>query len=268
MKNKIVLFVDDEISILNSLKRQFRKTDFDLLTAAGGKAGMEILENNDVTVIISDERMPGMSGIEFFQQVKRSHPDAVRIILSGYADSEAIVDAINKGEVFRFLVKPWKQEELDVALEQAFAHYDLTLKNKLYMEKIIAENRKLKEKMTIRDSELIISQEIIDKMPMPIALINQHDELEMCNTSFRTVFSDMPQGLCKMRRVFSEESADRILAGFSSSGGQETVRVAANQSLELDISIRSFRLSDNYRGMIVIGTGNGRNAGSAIWIKK
>ncbi len=92
-----VLCVDDEQNILNSLKRLLRKEDYQILTATGGIDGLKILNDNDVHLVISDQRMPEMSGIEFLAKVKGKHPDVIRIVLTGFTDVDSITDSINKG---------------------------------------------------------------------------------------------------------------------------------------------------------------------------
>ena len=102
-----VLFVDDEWEILQALKRRFRKEPFTLYTAGSGQEALDILESNPVQLIISDARMAGMDGIQLLEQVKQRYPDIVRMIFSGYVETEGLMDAINKGEVLRFITKPW-----------------------------------------------------------------------------------------------------------------------------------------------------------------
>lgn len=125
-----LLFVDDEESILNSLVRIFRKEGYELFTASSGMEGIEIVEKNDISLIISDYRMPGMSGVDFLFQAKEIIPDAIRIMLTGYADLQASIDAINKGEVYRFISKPWNCDELKMTVRQSFEYRDLLLANR------------------------------------------------------------------------------------------------------------------------------------------
>jgi len=112
MDNTTILFVDDELSILSTLKRLLRREPYDILTADSGQQGLEILADNSVDIVISDMRMPHMSGAEFLQQVKQRYPHTKRIIMSGYADIEAVVDAVNKGGICHFISKPWDNDEL------------------------------------------------------------------------------------------------------------------------------------------------------------
>ncbi len=112
LKNKTVLFVDDEVSVLSTLKRMFRNEEYEVLTASSGTEGLEILAQVEVDLVVSDQRMPRMTGAEFLQQVSHKHPNTIRMIMSGYADIDAVIDAVNKGNISRFLTKPWDKDNL------------------------------------------------------------------------------------------------------------------------------------------------------------
>lgn len=102
-----LLFVDDEPNILSALKRLFRPLGYQVFTAESGDAGLEILKGGTpIDLVVSDMRMPGMGGAEFLEQVRRQWPDVVRILLTGYADMESTVAAINRGEIYRYIAKP------------------------------------------------------------------------------------------------------------------------------------------------------------------
>jgi response regulator RpfG family c-di-GMP phosphodiesterase len=106
-----VLYLDDEEPNLFSFKAAFRR-DFEIYTATEPNEAVRILDEQDIHVILSDQRMPGISGVEFFELIMPDHPDCTRILVTGYADTNAVVDAINKGQVYRFVSKPWNEEEL------------------------------------------------------------------------------------------------------------------------------------------------------------
>ncbi|MGE5489651.1 MAG: EAL domain-containing protein [Actinomycetota bacterium] len=122
--NRTLLLVDDEPAILSSLKRLLRREGYTILTASGGQEGLEALANHDVGVIISDARMPGMNGGEFLGKVREIYPDIVRIMLSGYTDLKSVTSAVNRGELFCFMTKPWDDNELLETLRDAFRHYE------------------------------------------------------------------------------------------------------------------------------------------------
>src|SRR6516162_7050573 len=112
-----VLVVDDEPEILFSLRGLLRK-EFDLHTAQGGAEALEVLRRQPVHVIMSDQRMPEMTGVELLQRARAERPEAIRIIFTGYADIKAVVDAINEGQIYRHLTKPWDPDEMVALLHQ------------------------------------------------------------------------------------------------------------------------------------------------------
>jgi signal transduction histidine kinase len=118
--NKIrVLYVDDESNNLLAFTASFRRV-YDIYTASSAAEGLKLLNDEDVHVIIADQRMPQSTGVEFFDVVRQAHPDPIRILMTGYTDVEAIIDAINKGMIFRFIKKPWDELELSTAIKNAY----------------------------------------------------------------------------------------------------------------------------------------------------
>ena len=118
-----ILVVDDEPGIRAALSRVFRRDGYRVLSASSGSAALELLALHSVQVIISDQRMPEMSGTEFLSIVKDLYPDTMRIILSGYTDLTVVTDSVNRGSVFRFLTKPWDDEMLREQVRDAFRRY-------------------------------------------------------------------------------------------------------------------------------------------------
>ncbi|MEK7679747.1 MAG: response regulator, partial [Deltaproteobacteria bacterium] len=130
MPENTVLFVDDEKNILNSLSRLFRKEGYNILTAESGKDGLILAAKNELSLIVSDHRMPEMEGVEFLSKVRPLAPDAPRFMLTGFADINAVMAAINKGEVSRFITKPWNDEELRLLVRDGVERYGLVKENK------------------------------------------------------------------------------------------------------------------------------------------
>ena len=139
-----VLLVDDEPNILNSIKRTFIDEEYELLSASCGDEGLELLKlHPDTALIISDQRMPGMSGIEFLALSREITPTAYRILLTGYADIEAAIDSINKSSVSRFILKPWQNDILLDAVKESVALYLLNRENKRLNNLVLEQNQKL-----------------------------------------------------------------------------------------------------------------------------
>ncbi len=117
-----VLYIDDESNNLLSFQATFRRK-YKVHTATSAAEGMGILNTEDIHVIIADQRMPHSTGVEFFNIVRKAFPRPIRMLLTGYTDAEAIVDAINKGEIYRYIRKPWDEFELQTAIQNAYEIY-------------------------------------------------------------------------------------------------------------------------------------------------
>jgi EAL domain-containing protein (putative c-di-GMP-specific phosphodiesterase class I)/CheY-like chemotaxis protein len=123
--HQTLLLVDDDDDILGLLQGLLRQDGYRILTASSGGEALELLALNEVHVVVCDQRMPVMTGSEFLDRVKDLHPDTLRIILSGYSDLESVIDAINRGAIYRFYKKPWEGESLRENIRSAFRHYGL-----------------------------------------------------------------------------------------------------------------------------------------------
>jgi two-component system sensor histidine kinase/response regulator len=122
-KDKIrILYLDDEENNLTSFKAAYRR-DYKIFTTTTASEAVQILTDNEIHLVISDQKMPSLSGVEFFELIIPDFPDPIRMLLTGYADIEAVIDAINKGQVFRYIAKPWNEQELKITIENAYEVY-------------------------------------------------------------------------------------------------------------------------------------------------
>jgi response regulator RpfG family c-di-GMP phosphodiesterase len=137
-----VLYVDDEVNNLNSFKATFRR-DYKVFTASSGKDGLDILRANPVHVIITDQRMPEMTGVEFLEEVLGEFPDPIRILLTGYADINAVIDAVNKGHIYYYVSKPWDEQRLRVIIKNAYEIFSLREENRRLIEQLKDVNGQL-----------------------------------------------------------------------------------------------------------------------------
>jgi response regulator RpfG family c-di-GMP phosphodiesterase len=140
-----LLFVDDEASILSALRRLFRPHGYRILTAEGGAAGLAVLEQEPVALVISDMRMPEMDGATFLKNVRSRWPDTVRILLTGYADMTSTVAAINEGEIYRYISKPWDDNQIVTTVRDALERQRLERENQRLTALTQAQNEELKE---------------------------------------------------------------------------------------------------------------------------
>jgi len=165
-----LLFVDDEANILSSLKRLFRPLGYTILTATSGKEGLEILKQNEVDLIISDMRMPEMDGAEFLKQAAQQWPDTVRILLTGYADMTSTITAINEGRIYKYISKPWEDNDITLSVKHALEQKKLEKERDRLLEltrKQNAElqdlNANLEDKVTARTEELRQTMQQLEK---------------------------------------------------------------------------------------------------------
>ncbi len=134
-KKHPILLVDDEPEILYSLQGLLRR-EFELYTAESGSQALEILQQHPIHVIMSDQRMPEMTGVQLMHRVKTEHPEAIRIVFTGYADIRAVVDAINNVGLYRYITKPWDPDELIQVLHQAAARYEEIVERQRLLEEV------------------------------------------------------------------------------------------------------------------------------------
>jgi len=145
MQDHTVLFVDDEVNILKALQRLLRNEPMTVLTASRPHEALELLDRADAQVVVSDQRMPEMSGVDLLSSVRDRQPDVVRMMLTGYTEMNIAVEAINRGEIYRLITKPWNDDELKATLRQAFDHYDLKREIKRLNQVTREQNFKLQD---------------------------------------------------------------------------------------------------------------------------
>ena len=150
--NKInILYVDDELNNLNAFKAALR-LKYNVLTAISGEEAINILRKNPVDIIITDQRMPKMTGVEFLESIINEFPDPIRILLTGYTDINAVIDAINKGKIFHYLTKPWNEAELEWAINKGY---------ELYKQKIDEKELNYNLSLTNEQLEFLLRQKLL-----------------------------------------------------------------------------------------------------------
>jgi response regulator RpfG family c-di-GMP phosphodiesterase len=137
-----ILYVDDEMNNLISFKAIFR-IKYNVFTAISGEDAIKILDGNNIEIIITDQRMPGMTGVEFLENILEKHSEPIRILLTGYADLNAVIDAVNKGKIFHYLSKPWKEEELEETIQRAYDVYSKRQQEQQITDKLSVSNEQL-----------------------------------------------------------------------------------------------------------------------------
>lgn len=145
MSKFTLLLVDDIPNILKAMARVFRPEGYNILTAGSATKAIEILSDNDVDLIITDENMPGLSGTDLLQLVREGYPDVIRFMVTGTDDIEVAKNAINNGQIYRFFTKPWDDFELLICVKQALSHRMVELENKELRKTIIDKDAEMQE---------------------------------------------------------------------------------------------------------------------------
>jgi two-component system, NtrC family, sensor kinase len=214
-----ILCVDDEIPILKAMKRIFMDSDYEILTASSAGEGFDMLSNNQpIQVVVSDYRMPDMDGVEFLQKVCSKYPDTVRIVLSGYADTASIVSAINEGEIYKFIPKPWNDDELKVTIANAIERYFLHMKNIELTNKLQDTNEELRtinenlermveertQELLFQNQALKSSQNIFDALPVAVVGLSPDGMIALYNKMGASLFGEAILGADRLT-AFSPE---------------------------------------------------------------
>lgn len=238
-----ILCVDHETGVLRALQRLFLDSDYEIITASSGEEGISVLKTTeDIRVVIADYRMPGMNGIDFLQQVYALRPDTVRIVLSGYADTAAIVEAINEGQIYKFIPKPWNDDELKVTIANALDRYFLYQKNIQLAQELELKNRELQEinsrlerlveertaDLVLRNRILTAAQNILDTLPLAVVGIDPDGLVVQCNQKGRHLFSMHGGSILGMDRNEALPEQVNLLAGEVLKAGTVSSRITGN----------------------------------------
>lgn len=199
-----LLFVDDEANILSSLKRLFRTQGYRILTAESGAQGLEIMERETIDLVISDMRMPEMSGAQFLEKAREKWPDTVRILLTGYAEVGATIDAINKGQIYRYISKPWEDNDITLIVKHALQQKMLEREKQRLEELTLRQNEELRElNAHLEEKVLARTEEVRQTMGF---LEAAHEKLKKSFITSVRVFSN----LIEMRRPDRAGHARRV----------------------------------------------------------
>jgi two-component system NtrC family sensor kinase len=188
-----ILCVDDERSILQALERSFLDENYEIVNANSGAEGLQALEEEGpFQVVISDYRMPVMNGVEFLKRVYARWPDTVRLVLSGYADVGAIVAAINEGHIYKFIPKPWDDQDLRFTIEKSLEHYLLQNKNRELQEQLDAAKLALEKNMCQHTEQRELCNQVLEYpesilagLPAGVVVVDEQGVISYCNDHAR-----------------------------------------------------------------------------------
>jgi diguanylate cyclase (GGDEF)-like protein len=209
-RRRTLLLVDDEENIIASLQRLLRRDGYHIITANSGAQGLQRLAENKVDVILTDQRMPGMTGVEFLRRAKELYPETVRMSLSGYTELESITNAINEGAIYKFLTKPWDDKQLRGHIEEAFRHKEMSDENRELADQLRSANDELasvNERMrALMDSQLdqirrgevrlLSAQDLLEGIPAPVIGFDDQGMVAYLNSDAQDLFAlhDSPLG--------------------------------------------------------------------------
>lgn len=192
---RTLLLVDDEENVIKALRRALRHEGYQIHSANSGLEGLELLSQHEVGVIISDQLMPQMAGTEFLRQAKQRYPKTLRIILSGYSEMETVTTAVNEGFIYKFLFKPWDDEQLRINIRTAFQHYELERENLRLNQQLLSANKELavfnqqlEQQVREKTQEamlnihlLQIAQEMFEHLPIAVFGVDEQGMIAVSN---------------------------------------------------------------------------------------
>ena len=261
-----IMFIDDEVNILQSLRRVFRRCNYNIITCSSAEEGLDILKSRKgIHLIVSDQRMPGMSGTELFSKIKEDYPDIIRILLTGYTDVEIVKEAINKGSIHKVFFKPWDDDVLRLEVANALKQHELMITNRGLNQKIIEQNKKLMElnknlefrvKERTRELEvyikaLEISQAVLEELPVPVIGVDIKGIIVFMNKSASRLMSG--EKIIAPGKHIEECFDDRVLPTIKRSLHEEE-----NQICDIEITSRRYHLNlsplsnENFKGKGVV----------------
>ncbi|MET0351028.1 MAG: EAL domain-containing protein, partial [Rhizobacter sp.] len=205
-RQRTLLIVDDEESVLSSLRRLLRGAGYQIVIARSGEEGLARLAEHDVDVIVSDQRMPGMTGVEFLRRAKALYPDTVRIVLSGYTELTSITDAINEGAIYKFLTKPWDDAQLREHIAEAFRTKNLTDENRRLSNEVRRANEELAvanerqqraidqqcERLSLEEIRAVNAQDLVERLPTAVIGIDTDGTIAFINQQARALLQGWP----------------------------------------------------------------------------
>jgi diguanylate cyclase (GGDEF)-like protein/PAS domain S-box-containing protein len=202
-RRRTLLIVDDDQNIVSSLLRLLRRDGYHIITAANGPDGLQRLAENEVDVILSDQRMPGMTGVEFLRRAKALYPDTVRLVLSGFTELRSVTDAINEGAIYKFLTKPWEDEQLRAHIEEAFHQKEMSDDNRRLDREVQEANRELadvnsrlkhllesqREHIHREETNLVVAREMLENIPVPVIGLDAQGMVAFMNSDADRLFT-------------------------------------------------------------------------------
>ena len=258
MKQLKLLCVDDDEGIIKALQRVLKSESYEVFFAYSGHEALELMEQNEFQVVLSDLMMPHMSGTELLATVKDKYQDIIRLILTGADDQNLIANLINTGSIYRYVTKPWVNEELKSIINQCFQFYKINLDNK----RLVRENKKISEdlvEMNLRlnsDKEnkeklLQVYSEVLNAVTAPVIYIDSFCKTVKANNSAKDMFNIKAEDT--LENLFSRLDARvvQVLKQYVEVEYRQDITLIEAQSTQL--KIKSLGSPNDYMGLVMIG---------------
>ncbi|MDO9269498.1 MAG: response regulator [Methylobacter sp.] len=268
--SRTILLVDDEVNIINALKRTLRPDGYIILTANSGEEGLALLAKHEVGVIISDQRMPHMTGVEFLRKVKILYPKTLRIVLSGYTELESVTSAINEGAICKFLTKPWDDDLLRDNIREAFQCYEMEQENLRLTRELQSANNELsmlnqnlEQKIADKTREILhsinllqISQEILEHLPIGIIGIDEQNMIVASNRRAEAIFCQS-LGTCLLGLMADDVLPEAILQLLQDTYSGNFIQldggiVTLNDDVSMHVLINTIGNTHPSKGIIIV----------------
>ena len=245
LRKQTVPLVDDSKSILAALSRLLRREPYEVVTAIGGEEALQMMETKTFQLVVSDQCMPGMKGLELLREVRSRWPDTMRMILSGYTEVNTILAAINEGAIFRFITKPWNDDEIKLNITRALEQYELEAENRRMAREISEQNDRLRElnrRLEHRAADgrtgLARARELLEAVDVSVLTVDQGGVVVSANARAREILSSkngelvgisaqlaLPNELCEALRATATTTGEGVSGRLQLQGGSCQYRV-------------------------------------------
>jgi putative nucleotidyltransferase with HDIG domain len=221
-----ILIVDDEPGILELLQEGFEEAGYNVITALNGLEALKLIERDHPEIILSDNRMPNLTGIELFERVRKEYPDTIRLLMTGYADLNIAIEAINRGWVYKFIPKPFKMEEILVTIRRALEYNEVVKQKKRLEEQIRQQNQILEKRVQERTRDLQQASDELERKNRE--LLRQKEEIRRLYSQLQRSYLGTITSL-----YFALEAKDQYTRGHS----ERVFHYSLHMGRELDLSL-------------------------------